>query len=181
MVDRNAHASAKNAVGFDRLIRIHVDRRHEPAGFVRADGKQGQPGRSELVADPAEVGAKGGVAREVDDAKNGVQDVAAPEGLVTVEKSSPGKVEGGDGMDGGARDGQGVTPIELVCGPDASRFEEVGDAERRYEYRTTARGQAAERQEVEVIVMVVAEKNGVHAREVVECDAGLSMPARSGE
>jgi len=72
-------------MSLDGFIRVHVDRRHEPAGLVGADGKKSQPRRAEAVANPREERAEAGVGGEVDEPNGGFQHVTAPQGAIAIE------------------------------------------------------------------------------------------------
>lgn len=75
-----------DGVGGVRVLRVH-----EPAGLIRADGKEGQGGWAEAGAEVAEdfAVAVRGVAGKVDGAVGrGVEEEAGPEGHAAVAQGS---------------------------------------------------------------------------------------------
>jgi len=131
----NAGARAQDTMRFESVFGVHVHGRHEPARLVRSNRQEGDARRSEALADPREVRAEGGVGREIRHPEIGLDHITRPERAVAVGQSAAGEVEGRTGVDGGAAYRQGIAPVQLMHRPDALRFQELAQAERRHELR----------------------------------------------
>ena len=162
-----------------------MDGAHEPLRAIGADGNQGEADFRKAGADFGEMRAVGGVAGEEDRAGGRFDGVAAPESFIAITQSPAGKMVGGDGGDAdGFREFGWLPPIEFGdLGIDGDFFveEAAGDAERDGEIWFPLGGEAAERGDVEMIVVVVALEDEIDFRKVVERNAGGAMALGAGE
>ena len=69
-----------------------------------------------------------------------------------------------DAMDSAARHLDCVTPIQLVSRSDILRAKQPSHANRNNEYGVSTRRQPAQRGEIEVIIVIVADQYRVDAR-----------------
>src|ERR1700761_3287625 len=179
VMDGDAGAGVEDAMGLQRIIRRHVNGRHEPTRQIGSDGEQGEARRSEAVSDLREVMAEAGIAGEINDTVGGLDDVAAPESLVAVERAAVGEVHGGDAVDGGLGDGVGIAPIELVGRGEILGTEQARDAQGSDENGLAAAGEPAERGEIQVIIVIVAEEHNVDGREMLFSYAWVATAPRA--
>src|SRR2546423_12467327 len=78
MMNRDARLGAENLVRSSRLLRGHVDGRHEPARFVSSDGQECEARRAESFPDLGEMIPKRSISREIHDSVMGFDHVPAP-------------------------------------------------------------------------------------------------------
>src|SRR5690349_23574973 len=116
------------AYGF---IRVHVDRPHEPSGFVGADRQHAQIERPVAAGDFAELGVVRSVAGEVDAVLAATQRPAAPERAHAIERGATARVLRRYARDADAIGIDRAPPIELGDGASAPAPNVAGDAERR--------------------------------------------------
>ena len=73
-------------------------------------------------------------------------------------------MKGGNRVDGSARNGARFAPIEFPHRRDPVRFQKPAKTQGYHEGGAAARGQAAQRGEIEVVVMIVAQQDRVDGR-----------------
>lgn len=158
-----------------------MNRRHEPARFVRADGQEREVRRSEPRADFGEVGTERGIAGEVGDASRKLDNVSAPQRLVAVGHGASREVQGWDAVDRDAVERRALPPIEFADGAYLLRGKQFRHAQRNDECGTPACCQTTQGGQVEMIVMVVTDQHDVDRRKVLPVDAGLPVTTWSRE
>src|SRR5579871_785914 len=65
MMDGDAGLGSQDLMGSNRLLGSHVQRRHEPAWFIRSDRQQGEVRRSERFPNLSEMRSERGVSCEI--------------------------------------------------------------------------------------------------------------------
>ena len=136
------------------------------------------PSRSRTSRKNAGVG---GVAGEEEARAARHQRESTPQGAVAIQQTSRGEVlrrRQRDRQNGGLRL---LPPIELLDPANAGGSNEGPVAERRHDDRIEAFGEHAERGQVAVIVVVVAEQHHRDGRQVVEAHGRLPDSPRSDQ
>lgn len=177
---RGHPARAEVGAGGDGLLRVAVDVPQPPARGVGADGHEGEVDAGVAAADLGEPVAVAGVAREVHLAALRVgEHPAAPQGAAGVEEAAPRPVVGGDEVEGDAADLAPLPPVQLVDAGEAAAPEPAPEPGRDQD-RGGAR-QAAQGRGVQVVVVVVADDDGVDGREGGPGDADRGDARRRAE
>src|SRR6266853_3020999 len=122
----------------DRILRGHMNWRHEPTRLVGSDWQQGQSRRPKPLTDLGEMNAERGVPGEIDDSVFAADDVPAPESFIAVENSPAREMQGRNAMNRRCIDLPRLTPIEFVNGLDPFGPKELGYANRNDEYGVAA-------------------------------------------
>ena len=108
----------------------------------------------------------------------GFDHVPAPQRPVAVEGAAAGEMKGGNRVDGERQERRTIRPNRARAPARSRAIPETGHAEGYHEGGAAARGQAAQRGEIEVVVMIVAQQDGVDGRQPVEFHAGQTVAAR---
>jgi hypothetical protein len=180
VVDRYAGLRTENSVRLQRLIRRHVHRAHEPFGAIRADGQEGETRRRKFFGEFVEVVAESGVAAEVDVSVRRFDQPTAPESAIAIPERVAGKMLGGGAVDaevGGEL--AGVPPIEFVRAFVSEFSQAVGNAEGAENFGAMMSAQEAPGWGVEMIVVIVAEEDGVDWRQIFEAETRGAMAFRA--
>src|SRR5439155_19044521 len=156
-----------------RLGRVDVDRAHEPARQVRADRHERHLQAGVPATDLGEPVAVPGVPGEVDPLAD---DPAAPQGLAGVGEGPPGPVVGRYEVEPHPVQLRRLPPVQLGH-PRESPPPEPSPLRTRYEHRRVPR-QPPDGRPVQVVVMVVADHDGVDAGQVVPLHARRGQPGR---
>src|SRR5438105_4988174 len=166
-------------VRLHRLGRIHVNHPHEPAGLVRADRQQRQIDRPEPPADVVEEARIRRVAGEIDARAIDRDHEPAPERAIAIEQCPRGKVTRRRQRDRQPGRVCLLPPIELFDASDARRPDDRAVADRRYDDRIEAGREHAERMQIAMVVVIVAQHHRRDRRQVVEAHRGLPHAARA--
>ena len=178
---RDAETGVELMMNRDGFGWVAVLAAHEPARSVGADGDEGDIGCAEALADIAEKGRiETGVADEVEHALAEAQEKSAPKPTATfpAETVAPVLRRRERDVTVGADD-VFFPPVEFDDFVEAGALHQACVGERDDRRRLVALGDAAERWQIAVIVMVVADEDGVDFRQVVERDAWRMNAVRS--
>ena len=151
---------------------------HEPARLVGADRQQRQIDRTEPLR-----GCRGRSARRPCrrrsrfDGRPTAQHETAPERAVAIERRPRGEVLRRRQRDRQRADRRLLPPVELLDASNARRSDETRVAERRDDDRIEPPRELAQRRQIAVVVVVVAEQHGRDRRQVVEPRPQAGGPA----
>src|SRR5882672_7740129 len=164
---------AKIAMRTDGLGRIHVDRLHEPSGFVCTDPEHCNIGRAEPSFDIGEMRRVSRVAAEINAPALTFDHVSTPKALLPIEQATRREM-----LRGNKRDLQHIVelnvipPIELMDLLESKRHDKPRIAVgREHRWRETL-PQLFQRRDVQMVIVIVAEQNDVDCRQVLERYAG---------
>ncbi len=182
VVDGDAGGGAYFFVGTDCIRRRDVHRAHEPLGAIGADGEKREANFREASANGGEVGAVRGVSCKIDCSRSAFDDVAAPESFIAVGEGAAGKMAGGNGRDADFVEGVGGLPpihfLNLRILRDAVGGEARADSERDRESRLPPGGNAAQRGQVEMIVVVVTLQDQINGGKLIEVNSWGAVAGR---
>ncbi len=167
-------------MGAQALLRCHVDVR--PEVRVRADLDHRRVERAVVGADVAEALEVAGVAAVVDPVLLAGDHPGGPEGVLGVAQRPAAEVAGRGGGQGEAADPRRVVPVQFaqaVLG-DAPVLQVRADAEGHGEQGVRA-GQLLDRGQVQVVVVVVGDHDGVDRAERGQRQGRGVQPLGSGE
>ncbi len=119
------------------------------------------------------------IAREIYPPVRPLDHIAAPKRPVKIENCPAGRVNGRYGMNGESRQRPGLPPIQFVNWPDALGAKQPGVTGRNDEGRIAVGGQPSQTRQVQVVVMIVAEKHGVNTRQIFPGYARVSPSPRT--
>ncbi len=148
-------------VGLDRFFRIDVDRTHEPLRQERADGQNGEPERTQLLAGLSEMGPVARVAGEVNSTRWSFEDIAHPEGALAIVQPASGKVATPLTYDSGPSMSNVLTPVEFFDVREAAFTQEGGGTQFDDEQRVVFHAEGVQRGKVGVVVVVVTQQHDV--------------------
>src|SRR5258705_8949111 len=112
-VHSDARARTEVQVRANRVLRVHVDRPHEPARLVSADWEQRHVDRRKALPDRRELRRVAGITGEVDGDAVGSNHVAAPERTVAIPRGPGREVLCRDAGDLGTANSRALPPVEF--------------------------------------------------------------------
>ena len=177
-MDGDAGLGLQDLMGLEGLGGGHVDWAHEPFGAVSADGEEGETRGRKFAGDFFDVRAEAGVAAEVDvSVVRSFDEPAAPESAIAVGERAAGEMLGGGAVDAEVRgEFVRVPPIEFVRSFVSDFCQAAAYAEGAENFGVGVRAlQTAQSSRVEVVVVIVAEKDGVDWGKIFEAQAGDAM------
>ncbi len=178
-MDPHAGRGAEVALNGERLCGRGVDRAHEPLRPVGSDRNHRQADPREPLSDPAEDGGVAGIAREERVAGGAREDKPAPERPVAVPQAAAREVLDGRGGDRQRlREPRLLPPVEFRDRFDSIAFEQAPIAEPGHDGAAMPAQQLVQRGEIEVIVVVMADRDRVERRQVFHPDAGRPVTGR---
>src|SRR5580658_7226533 len=105
-------------------------------------------------------------------------DVTAPEGFIAVEKSAAREMHGRNAVNRRCANISRNTPFEFIYGFNLFGAQQAGYACGDDECGAAVLREPSKSWKIQMIVMIVAEKHDVNAREIFPVDSGISFSPR---
>jgi len=179
-VKAKSRSGVQNAQRPHRILRIHVMRRHEPAGFVGADGQKGNvearmPGCNGLKVPAA---TQPGIAGKIDRMTATAHHKGGPERMIAVVGGPGGPMMSrfNERLKTGS-ECNAFAPIQRCHGDACVMSPDDGVvAERGHDLRLIASPEPHKGRQVEVIVVVVRDEHRIDPGQPVEWDTWRIVP-----